>query len=122
MNFFKNVRLKEVYRDVKTNEILDKLVSDINDENLKFLTNFVKIANLSKEKDFNHSYEIKTNLLSSISFSLIGLYRFLLNNRFNFVMPGEFTTDYIENEFAKFRESFINTYSINIYFIEKFPE
>lgn len=52
---------------------------------------------------------------------LIDVCRYLLSCVFNFVVFGEFITDYLENEFGKLKQSFRGTYFITVQnVIEKF--
>ena len=54
-------------------------------------------------------------------YGLVDICQFLLESGFNFVMLGEFTSDFLENEFGKYRQGSGGSYFISIQnVIEKF--
>ena len=123
--FWKIVSVKEVSRDVRTNDCLKEVISDINDDKLTCLANFGKMVKQMKGKQRKKLDFFTCDTSVAIEHTcngLIDLCKYLLNNGFNFVMLGEFTTDNLENEIVKLKQgSSSSVYLITVQsIIEKF--
>ena len=125
VKFWKIVSVKEVSRDIRTNDCLKEVISDINDDKLTCLANFGKMVKQMKGKQRKKLDFFTCDTSVAIEHTcngLIDLCKYLLNNGFNFVMLGEFTTDNLENEIVKLKQgSSSSVYLITVQsIIEKF--
>ena len=96
----------------------------MNDANLMYLKDFSRLARYMRGKQGKIIKSPTTDTSIAIEhtcYGLVDICQFLLESGFNFVMLGEFTSDFLENEFGKLRQGSGGSYFISIQnVIEKF--
>ena len=99
LKFWKIVSTKEIYGDLRKKDPLRKTVSDVQDENLQYLRDFAKLSKSMRGKQGKRIKSLTKDTSEAIEHTCYGLVEMcehLLESGFDFVMLGEFTSDFLE--------------------------